>query len=265
MLFGENRKLKQLFWGPSAQVESTRCSSWTPLRFTLQSKTALTLRSKEVARRLSTAGLQCHAEVEKRFPEGNPIHHVQRMLRSLIYLPLYHKYSIIYIRNNIYCEELKNTSNQLEKQIQLYSFHRGRYSVLNEPNTTSFLWSWKSLTYRCPCNYMIRKLCLKTCVHIICPFLEDFDPSCSTHWAPAGNQESWEESHLFLGKWQKPCRYVVICCFSSCFSPATLGFWSMYLLILSSQHLGSSILIPLRFYVMFSISTDTTTQTHLLY
>lgn len=141
----------------------------------LQSNTALILRSKEVACRLLTAGLQHHAEVEKRFPEGNPIHHVQRMLWSLIYLPLYQKYSIIYIS-----EELKNTANQLEKQIQLGCFHRGRHSVLNEPNTTSFLWSRKSLTYRSPCSYVTRKLCLKTCVHIICPFLADFDPSCST-------------------------------------------------------------------------------------
>lgn len=180
MLFGENGKLKELFRGPSAQVESVRCPSGTPLRFILQSKTALTLRRKEVPCRFLTAGLQCQAEVEKRFPEGNPIHHVQRMLSSLIYLSLYHKYSIIYIRNNIYCEELKNTSNQLEKQIQHYPFHRGRHRVLNEPNTTSFLWSWKSLTYRSPCNYMTRKLCLKTHVRIICPFLEDFDPSCST-------------------------------------------------------------------------------------
>ena len=97
MLFGENGKLKELFRGPSAQVETVRCPSGTPLRLILQSKTALTLRRKEVACRLLTAGLQCQAEVEKRFPEGNPIHHVQRMLCSPIYLSLYHKYSIIYI------------------------------------------------------------------------------------------------------------------------------------------------------------------------
>lgn len=166
----------------------------------------------------------------------------------LSYLSLYHRYSVICIRNNIHCEELKSTSNQLEKQIQLYSFHRGRHSILNEPNTSSFLRSWKSLTYSSPCNHMTRKLCLKTCVHIICPFLEDFDPSCGTPWEPVGNQECWEESHFFLGRWQNLHRRVIICCFSSCFFPAMLGFWRMYLLVYISQHLGSSILTPLGFY-----------------
>lgn len=187
---GENGMLKQLSWGPSAQVKSMECPSWRPLRFIKQ--------SKAVAFWLLTGGLQCHAEVEKRFPEDNPIHHVQRMLCSLIFLQLYHKYSIICIRNNICREGLKTISNQLDKQIQLYPFHRGRGCVLNESNTTSFLWSWKSLTYR-------------SCNSSVC-FWNIVTQAGKAPWEPVVNQEYWEERHFFLDSWQKLCG-CVICCF----------------------------------------------------
>lgn len=93
--------LKQLFWGPSAQVK--------PHLMTKACNAPHRHQSRSYSMPALGWGFPVSCRSREEVPRGQP-HSPCTKNAMLSNLPLYHKYSIIYIRNNIYCEGLKTTS-----------------------------------------------------------------------------------------------------------------------------------------------------------